>query len=68
MEICQIFYFQVRESPASLNIPIPTPAPDWGGPVACLGGPIAGRFLQYYKFLISIPREQFSQLAGLVLT
>ena len=33
-------YLQVREFPAPLNIPIPTPA-DRGGPVACLGGPIA---------------------------
>ena len=33
---------QVRETPAPLNIPAPTPAPDQGGPVACLGGPIAG--------------------------
>ena len=33
------FYFQARESPAPLNIPLPTPAPDWGGPVACLSGP-----------------------------
>ena len=24
-----------------LNIPTPTPAPDWGGPVACRGGPVA---------------------------
>ena len=30
----QLFYFQVRESPAPLTIPIPTPASDWGGPVA----------------------------------
>ena len=35
----QLFYFQVRESPAPLNIPIPTPASDRGGPVACIGGP-----------------------------
>ena len=26
---------QVRESPAALNIPTPTPAPDRGGPAAC---------------------------------
>ena len=32
---------QIRESPASLNIPTPTPAADRGGPVACLGGPVA---------------------------
>ena len=32
---------QVMESPAPpLNIPAPTPAPDQGGPVACLGGPV----------------------------
>ena len=30
------FYFQVRESSATLNIPAPTPAPDRGGPVALL--------------------------------
>ena len=34
------FYFQMRESPAPLNIPTPTLAPDQGGPVACLSGPI----------------------------
>ena len=28
MEFCQLFYFQVRESPAPLNIPTRTPAPD----------------------------------------
>ena len=32
---------QVKESPAHLNIPTPTPAPDHGGPVACPGGPVA---------------------------
>ena len=37
----QLFYFQVRESPAPLNIPTSTPAPDRGGPVACLGGAVA---------------------------
>ena len=36
-----IFYFQVRESIAPLNIPTPTPAPDRAGPGACLGGPVA---------------------------
>ena len=25
----QLLYFQVRESPTSLNIPTPTTAPDW---------------------------------------
>ncbi len=28
------------ESPAPLKLPTPTPAPDRGGPVACLGGPV----------------------------
>ena len=28
----KLLYFQVRESPAPLNIPTPTPAPDRGGP------------------------------------
>ena len=37
----KLFYFQVRESPAPHNIPTPSPAPDPGGPVACLGGPVA---------------------------
>ena len=41
MEIWQVLYFQVRESPAPLNMPIPTPAPDRGGPVAWVGGPVA---------------------------
>ena len=36
-----LFYFQVRKSPDPLNIPTPTPAPDGGGPVACLSGPAA---------------------------
>ena len=27
------FYFQVRESPPYLNMPTPTPAPDWAGPL-----------------------------------
>ena len=42
MELVKIFKsscFQIRESPTPLNILTPTPAPDWGGPVACLGGP-----------------------------
>ena len=33
----------MRESPAPVNIPTPTPAPDRGGPVACQGGPVAMR-------------------------
>ena len=33
--------FQMRESPAPRNIPTPTPAPDRGGPVDCLGCPVA---------------------------
>ena len=37
----KLFYFQVRESPAPLNVPRPTPAPDRGGPVACPSGPVA---------------------------
>ena len=41
MQLTHIFYLQIRESPAPLNIPTPTPAPDWGGPVACLGSPVA---------------------------
>ena len=36
---------QAREPPAPLNIPTPTPAPDRGGPVACLGGPVAFTFV-----------------------
>ena len=36
----KLCYFQVRESPAPLNIPTPTPAPDQAGPVACLRGPV----------------------------
>ena len=37
-----LFYFQVRESRAPLNIPTLTLAPDRGGPVACLSGPCLG--------------------------
>ena len=33
--------FLSKGTPAPLNIPTPTPAPDRGGPVACLGGPVA---------------------------
>ena len=40
-ETLDLFYLQVRESPATLNIPTPNPAPDRGGPAACLGGPVA---------------------------
>ena len=32
-------YFQIRESPAPLNIPTPTPAPDRSGPVAKIAKP-----------------------------
>ena len=39
-DILKLFHFQLRESPAPLNIPTSTPAPDWGGPVACLSGPV----------------------------
>ena len=46
----KLFYFQVRESPAPLNIPTPTPAPDRGGPVACLSGPV-----NHMIFLIIFP-------------
>ena len=35
-----LLYFQARESPAPLNIPTPTLAPDQDGP-ACLSGPVA---------------------------
>ena len=45
LEIWYSFYFQVRESPTTLNIPTPTPAPDRGGPVACLGGQKMTRLL-----------------------
>ena len=37
----KLFYFQVKKSPAPLNIPTPTPAPNQSGPVACLSGPVA---------------------------
>ena len=33
-------YFQARQSQTPLNIRTPTPAPDRGGPVACIGGPV----------------------------
>ena len=41
-ETLNLFDFQVRESPAPLNIPTPTPVPDRGGPVV----------LKRLKFLI----------------
>ena len=34
MDIWYLLYFQVRDSPAPLNIPTPTLAPDRGGPVS----------------------------------
>ena len=37
--VLNIFVFQ--ETTHTLKIPTPTPAPDRGGPVACLGGPVA---------------------------
>ena len=41
MKVFNVKTFQVRESPAPLKIPTLTPAPDQGGPVVCLGGPVA---------------------------
>ena len=43
VDVCKMitFHFQIRENPATLNIPTLTPAPDRGFPVACLGGPVA---------------------------
>ena len=35
-------YLRIRESSTSLNVPTPTPAPDRGGPIACLSGPERG--------------------------
>ena len=40
---CSKNIFKYRNPPAPLNIPIPTPAPDRGGHVACLSGPVARR-------------------------
>ena len=36
----QLSYVQVGEYLSPINIPIPTPASDRGGPVACIGGPV----------------------------
>ena len=33
------YFLRVREPQAPVNISIPTPAPDQGGPIACLSGP-----------------------------
>ena len=46
--ILKLAYFEEWESPAPLNIQTPTPAPDRGGAVACLGGPVAyvGAYMQ----------------------
>ena len=46
-----LFHFQVRESPAPINIPAPTPATDRAGPVACLSGPVANKCFQFCKLL-----------------
>ena len=32
---------EIQNKQVRLNIPTPTPAPDRGGSVACLGGPVA---------------------------
>ena len=37
--------FPVKFESLGINIPTPTPAPNWGGPVACLGGPVARHVL-----------------------
>ena len=42
------YLWDFQESTKPLKIPTPTPAPDRGGPVACLGGP-AGPFLPTIK-------------------
>ena len=47
----KLFYFQIRESPAPLNIPTPSPAPDRGGPVACLSGQCLSRLLSVLSCL-----------------
>ena len=38
-----LFYFQVRDFPAPLNIPTLAPARDQSGPIACRSGPVACR-------------------------
>ena len=43
-------YFQTRESPAPLNIPTPTPAPDRGGPIPCLSGPVISLYVPNIEF------------------
>ena len=50
METCQLFYFQVRESPAPLNIPTPAPAPDH---LRGVRPPVAS-FISHYIYLINI--------------
>ena len=39
IDFLNLWDFQETTNP--LKIPIPTPAPDQGGPVACLSGPAA---------------------------
>ena len=40
--VFRIFGFSKKpEAPSKYRFPIPTPAPDWGGPVACFGGLVA---------------------------
>ena len=54
--ICQYLHFRARKSLSLINIPIPTPASDKGGPVACIGGPVAKiwlKFVNVYYFRLN---------------
>ena len=72
---CGIFVFledQLFESLRSsdimvpLKIPTPTHAPDQGGPVACLGGPVAWHRLVFPKYvcfaaIVFLARDMFEK-------
>ena len=45
---------EARESPTPLNIPIPIPASDQGGPVACIGQYIRSCIFRVSKFLLVV--------------
>ena len=56
----QFIYFRAMYSLSPINIPIPTPASDWGGPVAWLSGPFSD--LLCMNVAVSGPLNGFGRL------
>ena len=61
----KLFYFQVTESPAPLNVPTPTLAPDRGGPIACVGGPVFVRTV-FLGFIVDYLLQDANALTNVV--